>query len=132
VFEDAIFPAPELDLESVNYFPALERAQILLRWEDKGPHVVTCRRFETVGPDGSHELQSSFSYAPRFEVPGDYCFRMYNGNESGRSAFSAPLCVNINVPPTEECSIDPSFGENTVCQLPPESVIVSSAPSQSP
>ncbi len=121
---ERLYPAPNLILVSVKYYPAFLRAQLELQIEDIGDHTVNCRRFEIEPGDAQTQLLTEVPLRPFFDVPGSYCIRSYSGNESGISDYSEHVCVDIETPPAEECSINPSFGENTICELAVESVLV--------
>lgn len=116
-------PPENVQINSIEYLPAFQRAIISLDWTE--PPGTICRVFEVeangdpVLSEGTPVLWPGLPRTPEFHVPARYCFRMYVGAPGGRSDFSEQVCIDLDVPSTESCAIDPSRGHFTTCELLP-------------
>jgi hypothetical protein len=102
-------PPTNLRAELVSSALALEGQTVRLQWDDNADdeqcYVIEKKAgeegwsiYEAVG-----DAASSGAGAVSTEVvplePGVHCYRVYFGNEEGRSAYSNEACLNVEVPP---------------------------------
>lgn len=118
-----IFPAPDpVKIDgNIAFYPANGFFDLRLSWDEDEPYDVFCRRIVVETENGT---VNDFFVSRRIRTPYAACIRMFTATHNGRSQLSESLCIDVQAPPESECSLSPSFGENTVCHLFAKSVIV--------
>ncbi len=104
----------DVEVLEIQYLPAFGRAAIKMSVAEDTDSL--CKVTEISSETG---ISTNIGYPqfPVFSVPGRYEIRVAVGDANGRSAFSEPLILDLKRPSDDDCKIDPSFGENTVCSL---------------